>query len=208
MQINLTMSAQQSVLGKKDDKNTNNALNSSAQDAQNTSSTSEESIEQLKSLGGKGITQAYMASFMQQSFSLTFSNSGAQGALEFLNSGASDIAKATQILSNVDFAAIGYEGKSPLSMNGDELNALIGENGFFGLENTASRIADFVIQGAGEDLDKLKSGFEGMKQGFAEAEKLWGGKLPQLSQDTIDKAIEKVSTRIDELGGKAVSLEA
>ena len=95
-----------------------------------------------------------------------------------------------------------------MAMDKSELNALVSEDGFFGVENTASRIADFVISGAGDDLAKLQKGFEGMKQGFAQAEKIWGDKLPQISQDTIDKAIEKVSARIKELGGNAVDMNA
>lgn len=47
-----------------------------------------------------------------------------------------------------------------------------------------------------------------MKQGFEQAEKIWGNKLPQISQDTITKAIEKVSARIKELGGNAVDMNA
>jgi len=212
MQINLNVAAStltQSESKKSEDKSISNATQNANSASQNLS---EDSIEKLKSLGGKGITQVYIASFTQQTINITFNNSSAQsGILDILNGGssvASDISKAAQAFSNVDFANIGYTGKNPLSMNADELNDLIGENGFFGLENTASRIADFVIKGANGDLEKLQKGFEGMKEGFAQAEKLWGGKLPQLSQDTIDKAIEKVSTRIDELGGKAVNINA
>ncbi|ELH8062100.1 hypothetical protein Q8314_001776 [Campylobacter jejuni] len=47
-----------------------------------------------------------------------------------------------------------------------------------------------------------------MKKGFEQAEKMWGGELPQISQDTIDAALKKVSDRIDELGGKTLDLQA
>ncbi|EOH7740173.1 hypothetical protein ACMCK7_001684, partial [Campylobacter jejuni] len=36
----------------------------------------------------------------------------------------------------------------------------------------------------------------------------WGGELPQISQDTIEATIKKVSDRIDELGGKTLDLKA
>ena len=65
-----------------------------------------------------------------------------------------------------------------------------------------------MIQGAGDDLEKLQKGFEGMKRGFEEAQRMWGGKLPQISQDTIAQAIEKVSKRVEELGGNAVDFQA
>lgn len=201
--VNLTIQTNQKI----EDKSTFTRTNT-----QNNQTLNQDSIKKLKSLGAKGITQAYMASFIQQSISITFNNSSSQGAildiLNNANSSISNISKAALAFSNVNFADIGYTGKNPLSMNKDELNALIGENGFFGLQNTANRIADFVIQGAGDDLEKLQKGFEGMKNGFKEAEKLWGGKLPQLSQDTIDKAIEKVSAKIDELGANAININA
>ncbi|EJE0428475.1 hypothetical protein M4K02_002065, partial [Campylobacter coli] len=64
------------------------------------------------------------------------------------------------------------------------------------------------IKGAGNDVEKLKKGLEGIKQGFEQAEKIWGGELPQISQDTIEATIKKVSDRIDELGGKTLDLKA
>lgn len=165
-----------------------------------------DSIKELSNIGGKAITQAYIMQFQQQSLMTSMGNFNSQGSiLDVLNSGSS---QAISMLSQIDFASIGYTGKNPLAMNSDELNALISEDGFFGVENTANRIADFVINGAGDDLEKLQKGFEGMKQGFAEAERMWGGSLPQISQETIDKAIEKVSARIEELGGKAVNINA
>lgn len=165
-----------------------------------------DSIKELSNIGGKAITQAYIMQFQQQSLMTSMGNFNSQGSiLDVLNSGSS---QAISMLSQIDFASIGYTGKNPLAMNSDELNALISEDGFFGVANTANRIADFVINGAGDDLEKLQKGFEGMKQGFAEAERMWGGSLPQIGQETIDKAIEKVSARIEELGGKAVNINA
>ena len=182
------------------------AKNANIQSAVSSSKLDSETIEKLRALGGKGITNYYIAQFQQQTLEISFNNFGSQSSV--LDILSSDSSKATSILSQIDFASIGYTGKNLLAMNSTELNALVSEDGFFGIENTASRIADFVINGAGDDLEKLKKGFEGMKQGFAQAEKIWGDKLPQISQDTIDKAIEKVSARIQELGGNAVNINA
>ena len=165
-----------------------------------------DSIKELSNIGGKAITQAYIMQFQQQSLMASMDNFNSQSSiLDVLNSGSS---QAISMLSQIDFASIGYDGKNPLAMSQDELNFLIIEEGFFGVENTANRIADFVINGAGDDLEKLQKGFEGMKRGFEEAERMWGGSLPQISQESIDKAIEKVSARIEELGGKAVNINA
>ncbi|EMD1320663.1 hypothetical protein VQF75_001655 [Campylobacter upsaliensis] len=163
----------------------------------------EETLNKLNSLGGKGLSQLYFMEFAQQSMNTIFGNTNAQAGVSNLLGGT-----AESILSKIDFAGLGYMGKSPLAMNQDELKELVGENGFFGVANTANRIADFVIQGAGDDPQKLQKGFEGMKKGFEEAQNLWGGKLPQISQDTINQALEKVSKRIDELGGQTLNLEA
>lgn len=163
----------------------------------------EETLNKLNSLGGKGLSQLYFMEFAQQSINAIFGNTNAQAGVSNLLDGT-----AESILSKIDFAGLGYMGKSPLAMNQDELKELVGENGFFGVANTANRIADFVIQGAGDDSQKLQKGFEGMKKGFEEAQNLWGGKLPQISQDTINQALEKVSKRIDELGGQTLNLEA
>ncbi|HEC1549864.1 hypothetical protein [Campylobacter upsaliensis] len=163
----------------------------------------EETLNKLNSLGGKGLSQLYFMEFAQQSMNAIFGNTNAQAGVSNLLGGT-----AESILSKIDFAGLGYMGKSPLAMNQDELKELVGENGFFGVANTANRIANFVIQGAGDDPQKLQKGFEGMKKGFEEAQNLWGGKLPQISQDTINQALEKVSKRIDELGGQTLNLEA
>lgn len=188
------------------DEKSQSTKNTNTQSAQSTSNLDQETINKLKALGGKGITNLYIAQFMSQSLSTSFGNFSSQsGIVDILSN---DVNKATSILSQIDFASIGYTGKNIFAMNQNELKALVSEDGFFGIENTASRIAGFVINGAGDDLAKLQKGFEGMKQGFAQAEQMWGGKLPQISQDTIDKAIEKVSAKIKELGGNAVDMNA
>lgn len=179
---------------------------SNVQSASSSKDLNKEVLDKLSSLGGKGITQLYMMDFQQQTMNAVFGNTNAQSdLLGILNSDAS---LAHSILSKIDFASLGYQGKNPLAMDQKELEELVSEKGFFGVDNTANRIADFVINGAGDDIEKLKKGLEGMKNGFAQAEKMWGGSLPQISQDTIDKALEKVSTRINELGGKTLDMKA
>ncbi|TNH34211.1 hypothetical protein [Campylobacter helveticus] len=210
MQVNTyanVASITQSVSNKKADTKAESKVETSTQDInlQSANLKDEETLDKLNSLGGKGLTQLYFMEFAQQSMNAIFGNTNAQAGLADMFNGGG---LAGSILSKIDFAGLGYTGKNPLAMNQDELKELVGENGFFGVANTANRIADFVIQGAGDNLEKLQKGFEGMKRGFEEASDMWGGKLPQISQDTINQAIEKVSKRIDELGGKTLNLEA
>ncbi|MCW1360378.1 hypothetical protein [Campylobacter sp. US33a] len=208
MQINTyANSATQTQVSNKDlnsKKESTSSINT--QSAKYSSNIDKKTLEELNSLGGKGISTLYLMEFNQQVLNASFGNLKAQSG----SSGIFDanlMQKASTILQGIDFSSIGYNGKDILTMNPDELNALVSEEGFFGVENTANRIADFVIQGAGDNLEKLQKGFEGMKMGFEQAEKLWGGELPKISQDTITKAIEKVSARIDELGGKTLDVK-
>ncbi|HEC1577489.1 hypothetical protein [Campylobacter vulpis] len=202
MQVN-TYANVASITHAVSNKKANVESNTQTMNLQSANLKDEETLDKLNSLGGKGLSQLYFMEFAQQSMNAIFGNTNAQTGVSNLLGGT-----AESILSKIDFAGLGYMGKSPLAMNQDELKELVGENGFFGVANTANRIADFVIQGAGDNLEKLQKGLEGMKKGFEEAQNLWGGKLPQISQDTINQAIEKVSKRIDELGGQTLNLEA
>ena len=98
--------------------------------------------------------------------------------------------------------------KSLNELTSDEANDLISENGFFGIANTAERIASFVLNGAGDDVEKLKAGIEGVAKGFEDAKKIWGGELPEISQKTIEKTLETLDKKIAELGGNFLNVSA
>lgn len=85
---------------------------------------------------------------------------------------------------------IGYEGKAIGSLSQEEAAVLVSEEGFFGVEKTSERIAAFVLSGSNGDEVLLRQGREGILQGFKEAEALWNGKLPDISYETIKKAVE------------------
>ena len=103
---------------------------------------------------------------------------------------------------------IGYEGKPIAELSQKEASALVSEDGIFGIKQTSERIAQFVIAGAGGDEDLLRAGREGMLQGFKEAEKMWGGKLPDISQKTMQAAIEMVDKEMSSLGYSILDKEA
>ena len=201
---NVASMAQAQVSNKKADGNaTENTKDTNVQSA----NSNQDILDKLNALGGKGISQIYLVQFQQQTMSTVLNTSNAQAGINDLL-GGNDLNSVKSMLSDIDFASLGYNGKNPLTMNTDELNQLISEEGFFGIDNTANRIADFVIKGAGNDVEKLKKGQEGIKQGFEQAEKIWGGELPQISQETIAATIKKVSDRIVVLGGKTLDLIA
>jgi len=77
---------------------------------------------------------------------------------------------------------------------------------YWGVQKTSQRIGDFVLQGAGDDLDRLKAGREGVLRGFKEAEKSWNGSLPDISHETLARSLEAIDEKIRELGGSVVDL--
>lgn len=103
---------------------------------------------------------------------------------------------------------IGYGGKPLNELTQDEAKELIGEDGFFGVKQTSQRIADFVINGANGDEKLLRAGREGMLQGFKEAEDIWGAKLPDISQETMKRALELVDKELADRGYSILDKEA
>ncbi|MBI5559563.1 MAG: hydrogenase-4 component G [Deltaproteobacteria bacterium] len=107
-----------------------------------------------------------------------------------------------------DISQLQYNNKSILELSPEEATELVSADGYWGIDQTAQRLADFVLNGSGGDLDKLRAGREGLLQGFKEAEKLWGGQLPELSYKTIDKALSLIDEKIKEMGGAIVDTTA
>ncbi len=64
----------------------------------------------------------------------------------------------------------------------------IKEDGYWGVKQTSDRMFDFAQALAGNDPDKMKTMQEAMQKGYEKAEKTWGGKLPEISRQTLDAA--------------------
>jgi hypothetical protein len=149
--------------------------------------------------------------FTFQSSELSMKNTDAQSALFEMVHNHEDI---KDFLSGIEkegmlsLKDLGYEGKSILDLTPSEAGALISDGGFFSVENTAARGAGFVISGAGDDLDMLKAGREGIIKGFEEAEKLWGGKLPDIAYETQKRTLEMIDEKIQSLGANALDVAA
>jgi len=103
---------------------------------------------------------------------------------------------------------IGYEGKPIAELSQDEAAALVAEDGIFGIDKTSERLSGFVLTGAGDDIDMLRAGREGIIAGYKQAEKLWGGELPEISQKTLDKALGQIDSHIASLGFSTINLGA
>ncbi|MBA3011619.1 MAG: hydrogenase-4 component G [Proteobacteria bacterium] len=111
-------------------------------------------------------------------------------------------------LTDQDKAGLFYKGTPISQLSSHEATALVQDDGYFGIDKTSQRIIDFVIKGAGNDIDRLRAGRQGVLQGFAEAEKAWGGALPEICCKTIEQTIKQLDDRIAELGGTARGIMA
>ena len=103
--------------------------------------------------------------------------------------------------------SIGYEGKPIAELSQDEAAGLVAEDGIFGIAKTSERLSQFVLNGAGDDIEMLRAGREGIIAGYNEAQKLWGSELPEISQKTLEKALEQIGAHIAALGFSAINLE-
>lgn len=78
-----------------------------------------------------------------------------------------------------------------------QAQADIAEDGYWGVEATSNRIVDFAVALCGDDADKLEEMKAAFEKGFKQAEKIWGGKLPELCQRTYDAVFEKFDKLIN-----------
>ena len=73
-----------------------------------------------------------------------------------------------------------------------QAQADIAEDGYWGVEQTSDRIVDFAKALSGGDPDKIEELKEAFLKGFKQAEKTWGGELPEISNRTYDAVLEKL----------------
>lgn len=78
------------------------------------------------------------------------------------------------------------------TMTQEEAQALVAEDGYFGVDQTSQRIVDFAINGFGRDPAKLQQMKDAIDQGFLEAQEAFGGALPEISQQTYEAIMEKL----------------
>lgn len=90
--------------------------------------------------------------------------------------------------------AIGTSTININELSQEEAQALIADEGYFGIEQTSDRIVEFAIGAAGGDVSKLDEIKAGVQQGFNDALKAFGGTLPDISHDTLDAIMEKLDT--------------
>ena len=72
-----------------------------------------------------------------------------------------------------------------------QAQADIAEDGYWGVGQTSDRIIQFATALTGGDPDKIEAMRDAFKKGYVQAEKTWGGSLPEISQKTYDAVMEK-----------------
>ena len=72
----------------------------------------------------------------------------------------------------------------------------ISEDGYWGVKQTSDRIVSFATALAGDDTSALEKMRDAFIKGYKQAEKTWGGELPDISKRTYDSVIEKLDNLI------------
>lgn len=67
----------------------------------------------------------------------------------------------------------------------------IADDGYWGVEQTSSRIVDFATALAGSDPKQLEKMRDAFKKGFDDATSTWGKSLPDISQRTYQAVMDK-----------------
>lgn len=71
-----------------------------------------------------------------------------------------------------------------------QAQADIAEDGYWGVKQTSGRILDFAKALTGGDPSKVDEMRKAFEKGYKQAEKTWGGKLPDISQQTYDAVMK------------------
>ena len=68
----------------------------------------------------------------------------------------------------------------------------ISEDGYWGVKQTSERMLSFAKALTGGDASKAEEMRAAIQKGFEQAEKLWGGELPEISKQTYDAVMKGI----------------
>jgi hypothetical protein len=136
-----------------------------------------------------------------KSVEMTQENTNSQSFLMNIinNTEVYDFLSGKEIDGGLSLASIGYDGKPITELTPDEAKELVSDNGFFGIDQTSQRVSGFVISLAGDNVEALQEARRGVVKGFEEAEKMWGGELPEISYKTQEQTLKIIDEKINEL---------
>lgn len=81
-----------------------------------------------------------------------------------------------------------------------QAQADIAEDGYWGVEQTSDRIIQFANALTGGDPDKIEEMRAAFEKGYKQAEKTWGGSLPEISKKTYDAVMKKFDKLAEDAG--------
>ena len=83
----------------------------------------------------------------------------------------------------------------------------IGEDGYWGVNQTSDRLVEMAQALSGGDATKADQMINAIKKGYEQAAKAWGGDLPDICQQTIDAATEKLNQWRDSMNSAQTVIE-
>ncbi|WP_368029302.1 hydrogenase-4 component G [Arcobacter sp. s6] len=137
--------------------------------------------------------------FAMNSELITKDNLITQASLTSNEKDVLDFLSGNESQSGMNLENIGYTGKAITELTQDEAKELVSDEGFFGVTQTSDRVSNFVFNFAGDNLEILEKGREGIVKGFQEAEKLFGGELPEISYKTQERTLALIDEKINSL---------
>lgn len=72
-----------------------------------------------------------------------------------------------------------------------ELDQMLSDDGYWGVEQTSQRMFDFAKAFTGGNPEDMAKAKDAVTEGFKQAEALFGGQLPEISYKTYDATMEK-----------------
>lgn len=102
--------------------------------------------------------------------------------------------KSTNIYSLLSEGKVQVDEETRLQAQKD-----IAVDGYWGVEQTSERLFSFAKALTGGDPAQADAMLAAVKKGFEKAEKAWGGELPQISRDTLDRTISKFESWRDSI---------
>lgn len=123
---------------------------------------------------------------------------------ELINKMKADAESHTQQLQNIVQQLMTKQGQTFNVANGDMWKFLasgkfevdeatklqaqqdVSEDGYWGVKQTSNRILDFATALTGGDPSKIEDMRKAFEKGYKQAEKTWGGELPEISKQTYD----------------------
>lgn len=81
-----------------------------------------------------------------------------------------------------------------------QAQADVSEDGYWGVKQTSNRILDFATALTGGDPSKIEDMRKAFEKGYKQAEKTWGGELPEISKQTYDAVMAGFDKMAEEAG--------